>query len=109
MLAAAPTGEVGQDSVVQSITVIRGDANTIAQTNKAAFQAMSDLMSMMPQDAGASMNSSATNQDRTVSLTSAIPPSSPPPPSPTTTRTSNEQRRRSEDLGTTKKMASDQV
>ena len=62
----APTGEVGQDSVVQSIMVIRGDAKTIAASQKSILQAATDLMKMMPQEAGGQMKFEVTPGGKTV-------------------------------------------
>jgi hypothetical protein len=47
-----PTGDPGQDSVLQSVMVIRGDAKTIAASQKNVLQAMSELMQLAPQQGG---------------------------------------------------------
>lgn len=48
----APTGPLGQESVLQQIAVIRGDSKAVQQSQRDTMAAMNDLMKMLPQQAG---------------------------------------------------------
>ncbi|CAA9391090.1 MAG: hypothetical protein AVDCRST_MAG64-1196 [uncultured Phycisphaerae bacterium] len=48
----APTGALGQESVLQQVAVMRGDSKTIQSSQREMMGAMNDLMKMLPQQAG---------------------------------------------------------
>jgi hypothetical protein len=48
----APQGRLGEESVVQQVQVMRGDARTIQDSMRQTIRAASDLMKMLPQEAG---------------------------------------------------------
>ena len=45
----APTGALGQESVVQQVAVIRGDAKAIQKSQREVLTAMNDVMGLLPQ------------------------------------------------------------
>lgn len=48
-----PTGPLGGDSILQSVTVMKGDSAAIYEGQKKAIAGMADLMKLMPQQPGA--------------------------------------------------------
>lgn len=52
----APTGALGQESVIQQVSVIRGDSKTILEGQRTVMGAMTDFMKMLPQQEGQSVS-----------------------------------------------------
>jgi hypothetical protein len=48
----APTGALGQESVIQQVAIIRGDSKVIQKGQREMLSAMNDLMALMPQQQG---------------------------------------------------------
>lgn len=48
-----PTGALGADSVVQSISVVKGDAKTIHESQRKTMQAIADVIKLIPEQPGA--------------------------------------------------------
>ncbi|MDB5171668.1 MAG: hypothetical protein JWN51_441 [Phycisphaerales bacterium] len=48
-----PTGPLGQESIVQAVSVVNGDAKKIADSYKTMFSGMSKLMALAPKENGA--------------------------------------------------------
>jgi hypothetical protein len=56
----APTGALGQESVLQQVAVLHGDSKVIQESQRDMMGAMNDLMKMMPQQ-GAAAQAGAMN------------------------------------------------
>jgi hypothetical protein len=48
----APTGQLGQESVIQEVSVIRGDAKVLQESQRQILASMNDLTSILPQQPG---------------------------------------------------------
>ncbi|QOV91001.1 hypothetical protein [Humisphaera borealis] len=51
----APTGALGQESVIQQVSVIHGDSKAIMDGQRTVMAAMTDLMKLLPQQQGQSV------------------------------------------------------
>ncbi len=47
-----PSGKVGQDAILQQVAVYKGDAKTIAASQKQALAGMAELMGLLPKQSG---------------------------------------------------------
>jgi hypothetical protein len=62
-----PTGALGADSILQSVTVMKGDSAAIYDAQKKMLSGVSDLMKLMPQQPGApKMNYEMTPGAKTI-------------------------------------------
>ena len=61
-----PTGQPGQQAIIQQVAVYTGDAKKIAETQKQSMEATKQLMKLLPQTAEVSMNFGITPNAKTV-------------------------------------------
>jgi len=52
----APTGELGQESVLQQVSIIRGDSKTMINSQRTMMSAMTDFMKLLPQQENQSVS-----------------------------------------------------
>ncbi len=51
----APSGALGQESVLQQVAVMRGDSKTVLESQRTIMASMADFMKLMPQQEGQSI------------------------------------------------------
>ena len=64
-----PTGALGADSIIQQVAVAKGDAKTIAASQKQVLEGTAALMKLIPQQAGAKFDFEITPGAKTVGET----------------------------------------
>jgi hypothetical protein len=63
----APTGALGQESVLQEVSIIRGDARVLQESQRQLLTSMNDLMQILPQQQGMKTSFELKQNAKTVS------------------------------------------